>query len=405
VKILAITSSYPRYEDDATAPFVESIVRGVASLGHEVHVLVPENRDWDRAANDGPVHHHVYRYSPARTWTPWGFSASLDGGARIRKSLYALAPIVLASATRAGRRLVDARGFDVIHVHWVVPNGPVGALVSRGRFPLVVSLHGSDLAVSERSPLARRSTRWTFERAAAVSAPSRDLLGRASRLGASSLELVPYGADVDALVAPSGMAVSVRERLGIAQDEMVVMGIGRLIPVKGFDVLVDAFALAASRLPGLRLVLVGAGAARADLERQADRLSLRDRVVFAGEARRDEIAGYLAAADVVAVPSVRHGGYVDGLPNVALEALAAARPLVASNVGGLPELVRPEINGLLVDERDSRALADAIVRLAGDEALRARLGSAGQEEIRAHRSWGAVAARFVEIYERVVHTG
>ena len=130
-------------------------------------------------------------------------------------------------------------------------------------------------------------------------------------------------------------------------------------------------------------------------------LGVADSVVLTGAADRSEIPVYMAAADIVAVPSVRFGGYVDGLPNVALEAMAAGKPLVASRVGGLPELVRDGENGVLVAEKDSRALADAIVVLAGDAGLRERLGANGREEIRDARSWASVAERFVGIYESV----
>jgi glycosyltransferase involved in cell wall biosynthesis len=130
-------------------------------------------------------------------------------------------------------------------------------------------------------------------------------------------------------------------------------------------------------------------------------LGVADSVVLAGAADRSEIPAYMAAADIVAVPSVRFGGYVDGLPNVALEAMAAAKPLIASRVGGLPELVRDGENGVLVAEKDSRALADAIVVLAGDASLRDRLGANGRDEIREARSWASVAERFVAIYESV----
>jgi phosphatidylinositol alpha-1,6-mannosyltransferase len=402
VRILAITSSYPRYEGDATAPFVESLVRSVAALGHEVHVLVPQHRSWNRPQTQGTVHFHPYRYSPRASWTPWGYSQSLSGGESIRKPLYAVAPSVLVSAIRAGRRLLARDRFDVVHVHWVIPNGPIGALVSRGRVPLVVSLHGSDMAVAERSRAPRRAARWTFARAAAVTAPSQDLLVRAGRLGAEGLELVPYGADVDALSATAEQAAGARLRLGLDRDAVVVMGIGRLIPVKGFDVLVEAHALAIAKRGDVRLVLVGDGDQREALQSRVAALGVAQSVVFVGSAAHHEIPALLGSADIVAVPSIRSGGYVDGLPNVALEAMAAAKPLVASRVGGLPDLVRPGENGLLVDERDPRQLADAVLRLAGEPELRERLGRAAREEIRTARTWDSVASRVVEVYERAI---
>ena len=203
------------------------------------------------------------------------------------------------------------------------------------------------------------------------------------------------------MVSPDA-AASIRLELGLNAEHFVVAGIGRLIPVKGFEYLVDAHAEALRANPALRLVLVGDGDERAALEERIRALAVADSVVLVGAVRHEEIPAYLAAADVVAVPSVHFGGFVDGLPNVALEAMAAGKPLVASRVGGLPELVRDHENGLLVDEKSSHALAEAIVSLAGDSDLRRRLGATAQAEITSTRSWEAVAERFVGIYGDVI---
>ena len=379
-------------------------MQSVAAQGHEVHVLLPRHREWSRPASEGSVHYQPYRYSPVSSWTPWGFSESLEGGARIRKPLYALAPVVVAAALRKAHALLGRSGFDLVHVHWVVPNGPIGArIASRHGLPLVVSLHGSDISVSERSRPIGRVTRWSLSRTAAVTAPSGDLLERAERLGARGiLERVQYGADAAAFDVPREVAEATRRRLGLEDQHVVVTGVGRLIPVKGFEYLVEAHAAALASVPELRLVLVGEGDGRSGLEERVRALGVADTVVLTGAAAPSEIPAYMSAADVVAVPSVRHGGYVDGLPNVALEAMAAGKPLVGSNVGGLPELVREGVNGLLVPEKDAGALADALVALARDAELRTRLGANGRSEIREERSWEAVGRRFVEVYERVL---
>ena len=381
-------------------------MRSVASQGHEVHVLLPRHREWKRPARDDGVHYHPYRYSPVSSWTPWGFSEALAGGASIRKPLYALAPIVVAAALRKARAVLAEGGFDLVHVHWVVPNGPIGARVSSASgLPLVVSLHGSDMAVSERSRAIGRATRWSLRRCAAVTAPSGELLERARRLGATGLlERVTYGADAEAFEVEPYAAQALRRRLGLGSESIVVAGVGRLIPVKGFEYLVEAHASAVASAPELRLVLVGDGDGRRALEERVRSLGVADTVILTGAVAPSEIPALMAAADIVSVPSVRHGGYVDGLPNVALEAMAAGKPVVGSRVGGIPELVRDGENGLLVPEKDSVALADALLALAADPDRRARLGSAGRAEIRGERNWEAVGRRFVDVFERVLAT-
>jgi glycosyltransferase involved in cell wall biosynthesis len=399
LRVLVITSTYPRFPGDGTAPFVDSISRNVAALGHEVHVLVPEHRDWAWTDADGQLSFHRFRYSPVRSWTPWGFSEAM-GSAGIKWRLYPLAPVVFASAARAARRLLADGGYDLVHAHWVIPNGPVGRLAA-GRTPLVVSLHGSDVAVAERSTAIGRAARWSFDRAAAVTAPSSDLLERARALGARDpLVHVPYGADLDAIAVTSEAGLSRRAAIGVASDDTLIVAIGRLLPVKGFDVLLDALAAALRVDPGLRLALVGDGPERAALEAHIAELGIGDRATLVGAVRHDEVPSFLAAADVVAVPSVQRGGYVDGLPNVALEAMAAGRALVATRVGGLPDLVRDDESGLLLDGGDVEALSTALLGLARDPERRARLGAAARTEIAEHRSWRSVAERFVEVYRQ-----
>jgi phosphatidyl-myo-inositol dimannoside synthase len=404
VRVFSITSSYPRFEGDPTAPFIESITESLAEAGHTMHMLLPANREWARPATEGRIHFHPYRYSPVESWTPWGYSESLAGGVRIKRPLYALAPLVVAGALRASRRVMADERFDLVHAHWVIPNGPLGALIGRrGRLPLVLSLHGSDMAVSERSRPIGRAARWCFERAASVTAPSEDLLDRARRLGARGiLEHVPYGVDADSFAADPSAGERARARLGLAPDETVVVAVGRFVRVKGFEYLIDAYARARADAPNLRLVLVGDGDIREELEGRARMSPDGGDIVFTGMVPPSDVAASLAAADIVAVPSVRHAGFVDGLPNVALEAMAAGKPLVATSVGGLPQLVHAGETGLLVEEKDSEALAGALVTLAGDPALRARMGEAARSVVRDSLTWTALAERLTSVYERVV---
>jgi glycosyltransferase involved in cell wall biosynthesis len=403
VRSLSLTSSYPRFRGDPTAPFIESIVTHIARQGPEVHLVLPEHREWRRPAVDDRVHFHTYRYSPLRSWTPWGYSQSLEAGVKLHRSLYGLAPFVFYSARRTCLALARRVRFDVVHAHWLMPNGVIAAAVSeRIGLPLVISLHGSDISVSERSRWLGAMARRCFARAAAVTAPSEDLLERARGLGATGiLEVIPYGADADALRSGEHEAQQVRDRLELGTEDVLVLGLGRLVHWKGFEFLIDAIGRLQGQAPDVRLVIGGDGDLASELERRAERLDLGQRVSFVGMLMRDEVAAYLAAADIVAVPSVHFRGYVDGLPNVALEAMAAGKPLVATRVGGLPQVVRDGENGLLVEERDDEALAEAILALARDPELRERMGRSGKALIRDSLNWDEVGRRFVAVYDQV----
>ena len=163
----------------------------------------------------------------------------------------------------------------------------------------------------------------------------------------------------------------------------------------------DAIARLAPTRPRLRLVLAGDGDLRGEFERRISAHGIGDRVRLPGVLLQDDVAAALAAADVVAVPSVKDpSGNVDGLPNMVLEALASSTPLVASAVGGIPKVVTDGVTAELVPPGDVSALARAIQALLENPSRRASLGAAARREAVAERSWERVAERFEAAYER-----
>jgi glycosyltransferase involved in cell wall biosynthesis len=190
----------------------------------------------------------------------------------------------------------------------------------------------------------------------------------------------------------------VRRELGLG-DRPFVFTAGRLVRKKGFEVLIDAAARLGPAWPGLAVAIAGDGDLEAELRQRA--ASSGGSVVLLGNRSQDEIAALCAAADVIAVPSVHdEAGNVDGLPNFALEALASGTPVVATRVGGLPQAIHHEVSGLLVAERDSAALADAIGALLRDRQLAATLGAAARHSVERDFGWDRVAQRFEDAYGR-----
>lgn len=202
--------------------------------------------------------------------------------------------------------------------------------------------------------------------------------------------LVPNGI---ALGAPPGPRdrLEARRRLALGQDDLAVGVVARLWPVKGVDVLLHALALLAPRLPRLRCLVFGDGPEAPRLERLAAGLGVAGRLTFAGH--RTDVRELLPALDVACLPSLS-----EAYPLAAMEAMAAAVPVVASACGGLPELVSSGRDGLLVPPGDARALAAAIAGLLADPALRGRMGAAGRT--RAERAFGV--ERTVAGYEALI---
>jgi glycosyltransferase involved in cell wall biosynthesis len=168
---------------------------------------------------------------------------------------------------------------------------------------------------------------------------------------------------------------------------------------KGFEYLIDAAGELAHRMPGLRVVIAGAGDLGDELEHRAS--ATGGVVTLIGARSQDEVGELAAAADVVVVPSVHDAdGNVDGLPNFALEALATSTPVVASRVGGLSHAITDGVTGRLVPERDAHALAAVIESLLRDPDTGRRLGEAARAEAAQHFGWDRAAERFEYAYDR-----
>jgi glycosyltransferase involved in cell wall biosynthesis len=272
------------------------------------------------------------------------------GNLRRRPWLALLLPALLANFVRAARR-VDA---DLVHAHWL----PAGWVAARTGRPYVVQVWGTDVELARRAPaLARR----VLGGARLVIAASNELADSARALGARDVRVIPSGVDLPAEV-------------GEEADPPEVLYAGRLSTEKGLLELVEA-------ADGLRLVVAGDG-------------PLRQRVPGAlGFVCHDELLPLYARAAVVVCPSRREGFGV-----ACLEAMAHARPVVATNVGGLRDLVVDGETGILVPPRDPPALRAALERLLADRELRHRLGAAGRERAGRQFSWDAVTDATLSAY-------
>jgi glycosyltransferase involved in cell wall biosynthesis len=327
LKIVVLTTSYPRDAEDTAGRFVADAVERVREAGVEVEVVSPASfRHFGIAYRHGVM-----------------------GNLRREKWRWALVPAFLASFVRAARRA--ARDADLVHAHWL-PSACVARATGR---PYVVQLWGSDVELGWGQS-ALRSARGVICASTALAADARTM-------GARAVEVIPSGVDLP-------------PEVGEEADPPEVLYAGRLSPEKGVLELVEA-------TEGMNLVVAGDG-------------PLRDRVPQArGFVPPDELARLYARAAVVVCPSHREGFGV-----ACLEAMAHGRPVVASAVGGLLDLVVDGETGIQVPPGDVGALRAAIERLLGDRELRRRLSEAGRRRAAEHFSWDVVTRRTLEAYAR-----
>jgi glycosyltransferase involved in cell wall biosynthesis len=406
VKILHLATTYPLFEGDSNAVFVENLAEALADRGHEIHVLIPWHPDLQLERRHRRAHLHAFRYSPLPRWHPWGYAQALTADKSLRWDAYLAAPLAAMSSVLAVRRMLRSGPFEIVNTHWILPNGPITAVALMGRrCPNIISCHGSGVFLAERHGWAKSAARWALKRCAKVTACSQDLARRAERLGRGpGVEWIPYGVDTDKFgpletEGSSSARRAIAERHGLDPEAQWILAVGRLVYKKGFNTLVAALAAVREKAPSAEVLIVGEGPLEASLREQAQEGGVGNALHLLGALPHDQLPEYYAAADLVAVPSV-HGpaGNVDGLPNTFLEGLASGTAVVASSIAGMLDVAGDGRTAVLVPEGDKDALAEALGELLVDRGRREKVGAAAREVARSRLGWNQAAEQFESIY-------
>jgi glycosyltransferase involved in cell wall biosynthesis len=395
VRIAVLAHSYPRFPGDSHGPFVERLSQELVALGHAVDVLVPDDAEL-RLDGRAPLTVSSFRYLVPRSAQRLGYSRTLQRDTGIKATAVLAAPLYFACGARALVRHVRRHGSELVHAHWILPNGFLAAVARRRTgVPYALTLHGSDIFMAERHPLFRWMARVALAGSSFVTSCSADLRDRLLVIsrgrGAEKIHLVPNGTDLSQPPAAAAIA-ELRARLGLVPGDRAVVSVGRLVDKKGFDVLLAALPALLAREPRVKLVIGGGGPLAEPLAAQARAAGVAERVVWPGPLTHPQVLELIAAGELFVMPSVRDAsGNIDGLPVVVLEAMAAAKPVVATNLAGMPLAVTDGESGLLVPERDPAALAAAIGRLLADRATAEAMGRAGRTRVERDLTWAAIA--------------
>lgn len=399
MRVGVVTTSYPRAAGDPAGSFVAAHVDWLVRAGHAVDVLC--------AAGAGPgIDSATHRaWQPGARVVPVPAPPGLFYAGGAPEALSTRGPAAAVDVARFSAALLGAvhghaRGWDVAFAHWLVPSAAALALAAPPGLPLVAIAHSGDVHVLRRlglaAPLAwrldRRRTRFAF-----VSEHVR-----ARFLGGVWPASLRQRVHARSLVTPMGVELGRwRAAAQAAQRDpgvRTVLFLGRLVPIKGVAVLLDAVAALSPACGPVRVVVAGDGPLRAALAARASTLATRWQterrdlsIALVGEVRGAARDRLLAEADVLVLPSLPvAGGRSEGAPVTALEAMAAGVPVVATRTGGLSEL--PAETTLLVPPGDAAALSQALARCLTDPALRVRQVRAASQWVAQH-DWSEVGAK------------
>lgn len=389
LNVCVISSTYPRHEADYAVPWLRESIKHLTARGHKVTVLVPTYRGLKHHEIDGvPVRRFRYAFKCMEILTH-------EQGApnRIRNPFFQLlgAPYVAMGSLKAAK-LAWKNQFDVIHSHWPFPHGAIASVARAvGKAPVVTNCHGVEFALAKRKRWVRPLLRGALRSSDRIICNSSHTAEQVFSLSHRTADVIPYGTTVAARPTPL-----------LNHDVSRILFTGRLIQRKGVEYLIRAMT---EILPGRKAILeiTGDGDQRASLEALTRSLGLEHVVKFYGFVDNATLDRLYSQCDLYVNPSVVDDrGDTEGLGVGPIEAFCHGRPVVACDVGGIPDVVKHRRTGLLVPEKNPMALANAIVELLGDPSYARQLAENGLEFSRTYFNWERITDAIERVYREAI---
>ena len=286
--------------------------------------------------------------------------------------------------------------FDIIHAHMTVPAGFAGVILSKiYRKPVLITCHGSDINIYPQIRVLRQFVKFALNKSDVVVTVSNNLKNMVLNLDIKSdkIEVIKNG--VDNSVFKIEDKEQARSKLGITNKEKIILYVGQLSKTKGLDYLLRAFETILTIKTNVYLFIIGDGSDAARLLTTVKSLGLENNVFLTGPRPNHEIPKWLAASDLLCLPSLN-----EGLPCVILEALSSGRPVVATNVGGIPEILDNDATlGIMVPPKDEVALAEALTRALNTKWNAHQISSKVSD-----LSWEKVAEKYLTVFGNLVRS-
>ena len=398
MKVLFIVTAYPRHEGDIITPWMGETIDRLKAQGTQVEVLAPAYRG-SATGTIGGVKVHRFRYAPEFMET---LTHDMPAVERIRRNpaFLALLPGYVAAGSRAAREIARDGRFDIVHAFWPIPHGLFGVAARKASSAALVSTFFS--AELTWDGATRRVFAPVIRRVVSAS----DAVTVISAYTGQRLR--EYSPDVNTVTIPFGAAAAEHDvssdsrRPREAGDKFELLFVGRLVRRKGVPVLLDAL----DRLRDdsrLTLRIVGGGPEKDALEAKTRELELGDRVIFEGVVTAEAIQGFFARCDALVLPAiVTETGDTEGLGVVLIEAMGYGKPVIASGVGGILDVIPDDETGLRVPPGDADALARAIRRAMDDPAELGRIARNGTMFAARAFGWDEIVSRLSAVYESAV---
>ena len=396
MKVAVLTTVFPRWAGDYFGNYIYHVAAVHTQAGAEVRVVAPHTAGASTQERIDGVEVYRFRYAlpPSMQVIAYGGGVVTELDRSLRAKL--LLPFFCLSFLL--RSIGIVRWADVVHAHWTLA-GVIGLSLARlFRKHSVLTVYGIEVFTGRFSFLTKLCLRWADHVICISTATEQQMRTRFGQKIPNRSSVIPYGVP-QAFLNSVDAQFDVRERHKLPDNALIVLSVGRLIERKGIEYLLRAAPLVL-KATSTHFLIAGDGPDRPRLERLTAELGLRDAVTFAGTIPPDDLPSYYAQSDVFVHPVIADpSGDVEGLGIVLLEAMALGKPVIASGIGGITDVVADSETGYLLPEKDVDGLAEHVATLISDPGLRERMGEAGRRRVEERFSVPALADQVMQVYE------
>lgn len=390
LKILMLTSSYPRNDSDNSSIFLRYLASSLVQQQVNVHVLAPDHLLVDNIELDPGIKNHWFHYLP-RKWQRLAYGSGILPNLRRNRLLYLQVPFFLTAMFFSLFFLCKRIRPDIIHAHWVVPQGFIAIIVGKLlNIPVIATAHGGD-AFSLNTSILSRLKAFTLKHCHAWTSNTQ---ATASACGSNLPKpvIIPMGVDVQHF--QTGKA----ENITADETKKIILFVGRLVEKKGVKYLIEAFSKMPSNLQEKTVLwVIGDGDERSSLEKQAQHVGIKN-IKFWGQVENDQLADFYAAASIFIAPSIiDSNGDTEGQGVILLEAMASKTPIIASSVGGISEVITHNKTGILVQPNSPNQLSHSIRNLLNNNDLSSKLSENAYQKVLSTYNWHIIAQQLISI--------
>ena len=389
MKVVSITTAFPRSDSDVLIPWIIRLINLLKEKDVETDVFTSSycGRKSEISNN---INVFRFRYF-FKKWEKLSHDMSVPEKLKSNRLYFFVLPFFMIFGMISACFYAKKNDFDIIHVHFPFPLALFGiAMKSVSKKPLVMTCHGSEVNMAKKNPVFRKIFKRMLGKADFITVNSTFMKNEVEKIIQNkNIEIIPMGAGIGDI---SEKETTKKEQ----KTKTNILFVGRLIEWKGTKYLIDAVKMLNPEK--FELHIAGDGPEREKLEKSAP-----ENVIFHGYQTGKNLEELYLNADIFVLPSiVDDAGYTEGLGTVLLEAANFAIPSVGTNVGGIPDIIIDRKTGLLVPQKDSAALAEALQTLAKDPALCRELTENARKHLKNNFSWEIITEKFFNIYSKAV---